>query len=114
MQYRELEDAEVRACISMLAARLEVSEYELFCRAYEACSGRPPRADMERLFGAYITSSRVPHWVRHFARLNHPGAEPDSTGSMVFMTGLLAQWCRTRSLRRRDWRHSTTGDSVAA
>jgi hypothetical protein len=81
MQYRALEDAEVRACISMLAARLEVSEYELFCRAYESFSGQPPRADMERLAGAYIMSSRVPRWMRHFARLNSHGAGTGRCGA---------------------------------
>lgn len=51
------------------AALLDVSEYDLLCRAYRRWYGREPDAGlMGRVFGAYMRAAAVPHWARFHAR----------------------------------------------
>jgi hypothetical protein len=51
------------------AALLDVSEYDLLCRAYRRWYGREPDAGlMDRVFGAYMRAAAVPHWARFHAR----------------------------------------------
>ena len=55
---------------------LGVSEYQVFRRAYRAWYGyEPSPGQTDSLFRAYLLSSELPHFVRHFARRflqNHP------------------------------------------
>ena len=51
------------------AAQADISDYEIFRRAYLAWFGQAPSdAYLERLFGSYLYGGAVPHWVRQYVR----------------------------------------------
>ena len=58
------------------AAR-ETSDYQIFGDAYRDWYGHEPTQNtLERVFGAYLKSGDLPHYVRHYAReyvASHPG-----------------------------------------
>ncbi len=57
------------AC-SNAAARLDITEYELFHLAYLRWHGAPAdEATLESHFVGYMFREQVPPWVRHFSRL---------------------------------------------
>lgn len=67
--------------VERLAATLQISEFDLFARAYQDWFGRPaPRASLETAFMQYLYYDQMPYWVRHYCRqppgvLLHQGPE---------------------------------------
>ena len=55
---------------------LEISEYQIFFDAYRDWYGHEPSgSSLNTLFGEYLRSSELPHFVKHFARrfvASHP------------------------------------------
>lgn len=55
---------------------MQTSEYKMFIEAYHLWYGHKPESrQIERIFGNYLKSDDLPHFVRHFARAyidNHP------------------------------------------
>jgi hypothetical protein len=70
----ELNDS---TALHLTAAALEVSEYQVFLRAYRDWYGDEPRERLiDASFGSYLRKGEIPVWVRHFARrylVAHPG-----------------------------------------
>ncbi len=55
--------------VSDAASILHLREFDLFRAAWQSWFGRTPDDKaVERVFVAYLSRQRVPHWVRHFAR----------------------------------------------
>lgn len=55
--------------LRLCARTLEISEYELFHRAYSAWHGHPPPLpELELRFHDYLRRAELPAWVRHFCR----------------------------------------------
>jgi hypothetical protein len=51
------------------AQTLGISEYEIFCLAYQKWHGiAAAEAQLDRLFVRYLFDAQAPHWVRHFAQ----------------------------------------------
>lgn len=58
------------------AARLDITEFELFRIAYERWFGHGiADADLERLYLPYMFKDQVPAWVRHYVREVLEGTE---------------------------------------
>ncbi len=55
----------------------ETSDYQVFVDAYRDWYGREPgRHALDKVFGEYLKSGSLPHYVRHYARqyvAAHPG-----------------------------------------
>ena len=55
---------------------LEISDYQIFFDAYRDWYGHEPSgSSLNALFGEYLRSSELPHFVKHFARrfvASHP------------------------------------------
>lgn len=55
---------------------MQTSEYKMFVEAYHLWYGRhPDDRQIDRIFGDYLKSADLPHFVKHFARAyieNHP------------------------------------------
>lgn len=55
---------------------MQTSEYKMFIEAYHLWYGHQPESrQIERIFGDYLKTADLPHFVRHFARAyidNHP------------------------------------------
>ena len=53
------------------------SEYQVFLEAYRVWYGRDPaQRRLEKVFGNYLKTGNLPHFVRHYARhyvATHPG-----------------------------------------
>ena len=64
--------------LHLCARSLEISDYELFRRAYTTWHGHaPPLNELELRFHDYLSRAELPTWVRHFCRQylqTHPEA----------------------------------------
>ncbi len=68
------------ATVSDAAARLQISEYAVFERAYAQWHGSPAENDELALcFRRYLFRSTVPHWVRHYCRSANDVPAPPGT-----------------------------------
>ena len=60
-------------CVVSAANYLEVSEYAIFSDAYRAWYGKnAPTKQVEKVFVEYLVESKVPFWVRNYARSRIP------------------------------------------
>lgn len=58
-----------RALVARAANILQVGEFQLLQLAYQEWFGFDlPRAQVDRLFTAYMLHNHVPHWAREYAR----------------------------------------------
>ncbi len=69
------QSTDVRDFLLTKAAR-ETSDFQVFADAYQDWYGHEPAQNrLERVFGEYLKTGDLPHFVRHYARRyvsNHP------------------------------------------
>ena len=61
----------------------ETSDYQVFVDAFRDWYGHEPRQHgLEKVFGEYLKSGDLPHYVRHYAR-QYVAAHPGSVQTLV-------------------------------
>ena len=89
-------------CVVSAANYLEVSEFAIFMDAYTAWYGKDaPEKQVERVFVEYLVESKVPFWVRNYARsrISEKTALTDQTNeysrtanNLLYLASIIAEY----------------------
>jgi hypothetical protein len=89
-------------CVVSAANYLDVSEFVIFRDAYTAWYGKKAsEKQVEKVFVEYLVESKVPFWVRNYARSRIPGkiAQRDQTkedsrtaNNLLYLATIIAEY----------------------
>ena len=89
-------------CVVSAANYMEVSEYVIFRDAYKAWYGnKVPEKQVEKVFVEYLVESKVPFWVRNYARsrISEDTALSDQTSeysrtanNLLYLATIIAEY----------------------